>query len=299
MYLDLDADPSISGITRLVYLRVLRLAITTQHPLRLHYTDLERSLADWSVSPSRRTIKNSLEVLSNKCWLTTEQLPNRCRSTVLITINDFNEIYAISAKQLPNHGAEQVPIDCQTELWKTPQVQKPLRARARIGEESRDLEERREGPPLYPPIGGKRRVSKNEYSEAFLSWFSGYPRKEGKVQAMKAWNRRGLDSHLEEQRQSLAERTAYLMRKGVEYCPLPATYLNDHRDEADTHRQLALSSNGQPSKPICGRCQKVIDESGVPCTWNEVGWLELGRVCSACFDLCSKERKERQRDAGI
>jgi hypothetical protein len=71
----------------------------------------------------------------------------------------------------------------------------------------------------------------------FTRWYAAYPRKKDRARALKAYKaalkKKGVTS--EKLLTVMQEQTPVLMRKGVEFCPYPASWLNGERwdDEPD------------------------------------------------------------------
>lgn len=72
--------------------------------------------------------------------------------------------------------------------------------------------------------------------DEFDQWYSAYPRKRGKGQAIKAYRTARKQASADELLAALIEQTPALTAKGLEYVPYPATWLNGLRweDEVST-----------------------------------------------------------------
>jgi hypothetical protein len=89
-------------------------------------------------------------------------------------------------------------------------------------------------PPYKPPKG--------EYPKAFETWWSTYPKRVGKQAAYRAWTRAGrrlrdanglTTSEAVERMQTAAEAFAASPKGRGEFCPHPATWLNQARYDDD------------------------------------------------------------------
>lgn len=79
-----------------------------------------------------------------------------------------------------------------------------------------------------------RQRDQERYDE-FDTWYQSYPRKKGKGQAMKAYKSARKKVSAETLLTALAAQSETLMARGADYCPYPATWLNQERwlDEPD------------------------------------------------------------------
>lgn len=94
----------------------------------------------------------------------------------------------------------------------------------------------------------------------FDDWWSAYPRKKGKGQAVKAYRAARKKASAETILEALRSQRAHLTKEGVEFCPYPATWLNGERwdDEPDNVSQLRPNRprlNGLAFVPTCPTCQ--------------------------------------------
>ena len=69
-------------------------------------------------------------------------------------------------------------------------------------------------------------AAERESDDSFAEWYSHYPRKKGKGQAVKAYRTAVKKVSAERLLESLKAQIPSLMSKGAEYCPYPATWLN-------------------------------------------------------------------------
>ncbi len=69
-------------------------------------------------------------------------------------------------------------------------------------------------------------TAERESDDGFAEWYSHYPRKKGKGQAVKAYRAAVKKVSAERLLESLKAQIPSLMSKGAEYCPYPATWLN-------------------------------------------------------------------------
>lgn len=94
----------------------------------------------------------------------------------------------------------------------------------------------REPDPRYDTAQTRRR-DRERYDE-FDEWYSHYPRKRGKGQAMKAYRAARKKADAQTLLAAIQAQAPKLMEKGPEFCPYPATWLNGERweDQPDTAR---------------------------------------------------------------
>ena len=93
----------------------------------------------------------------------------------------------------------------------------------------------------------------------FDEWWSAYPRKKGKGQAVKAYRTARKKASASTILEALRSQRAHLTKEGVEFCPYPATWLNGERweDEPDNVAQLRPDRprrNGLAFVPTCPTC---------------------------------------------
>jgi hypothetical protein len=141
-------------------------------------------------------------------------------------------------------------------------LSKPLRSQEQEQEQEQEIEqEQKQESPYSPPrdVGGKKKKTvKTEYCQKFEVFWNTYPRKSGKRKAYMAWAAagkrikaaRGLGST--EAAEFLLERaTAFAATpKGrhPQYCPFPATWLNQDRfDDDPVCWQTAGDEKTQPT----------------------------------------------------
>lgn len=98
--------------------------------------------------------------------------------------------------------------------------------------------------PRYDTAQTKRRDAAR-YAE-FDEWYATYPRKRGKGQAMKAYRAARKKVSAETLLTAVKDQATHLMRKGSEFCPYPATWLNGEcwDDEVD---QAPAQTSSLPS----------------------------------------------------
>ena len=81
--------------------------------------------------------------------------------------------------------------------------------------------------PRVPP------VSSPGYSPAFLLFWTSYPKRVGKGEALRSWKRQGLESKATTILEGLERNRAYMLRDDGKFIPNPATFLNQNRWEDD------------------------------------------------------------------
>lgn len=101
--------------------------------------------------------------------------------------------------------------------------------------------------PHNPPEGERaathRRAKTTDYdADGFAAFWAAYPKKAGKADALKAWNKLAPDVVLQEQMGKALEvqkQSQQWRKDGGQYIPMPATWLNGRRweDEVQTQTQ--------------------------------------------------------------
>lgn len=101
--------------------------------------------------------------------------------------------------------------------------------------------------PYNPPEGERvathRRAKVTDYdADGFAAFWAAYPKKAGKADALKAWNKLAPDVVLQEQMGKALEvqkQSQQWRKDGGQYIPMPATWLNGRRweDEVQTQTQ--------------------------------------------------------------
>lgn len=101
--------------------------------------------------------------------------------------------------------------------------------------------------PYNPPKGERvathRRAKATDYdADGFAAFWAAYPKKAGKADALKAWNKLAPDVVLQEQMGKALEvqkQSQQWRKDGGQYIPMPATWLNGRRweDEVQTQTQ--------------------------------------------------------------
>jgi protein gp37 len=128
--------------------------------------------------------------------------------------------------------------------------------------------------PIEPqPLGEperpsrRRRRAKAEYSEAFLTFWAHYPRREGKGRAWSYWRRDKLDRHLEEMLSKIEQykQTEQWTKDNGQFIPHPATWLNDRRWEDELPEA--------PTRTKLVRRVRVPDHEGPSGEPSSAGWL--------------------------
>lgn len=75
-----------------------------------------------------------------------------------------------------------------------------------------------------------------DYTSGFRSFWSIYPRREGKGSAFLSWKRSGCEVVSEVVVRAVREQLPHLLREGGKFRPLPATWLNQRRWEDEPFR---------------------------------------------------------------
>lgn len=95
-------------------------------------------------------------------------------------------------------------------------------------------------------------AERESVDDEFDVWWSEYPRKRGKGQAIKAYRSARKQASADELLAALIEQTPALIAKGLEYAPYPATWLNGLRweDELDSNvRPIRQDADGRTPLP--------------------------------------------------
>lgn len=139
-------------------------------------------------------------------------------------------------------------------------------------------------PPTSPP-GGTRKRDASAYTATFERFFDAYPRKAGKVKAFDAWNR-ACKRTMSERTWTREQTVEFVIGKAAEFakspkgqgefCPYPATWLNQGRFDDDpaewqrdgADRAVSGSGNG-PGTSLAKAQQREADQLGVIHEWLE------------------------------
>ena len=88
--------------------------------------------------------------------------------------------------------------------------------------------------------GESNTCTSTDVDDAFEQWWKLYPRKVGKGQAKRAFRSSLKKTDLESLKAAITGQADHLMRRGPEFCPYPATWLNGER-------WLDAQPDGEPS----------------------------------------------------
>ena len=94
-------------------------------------------------------------------------------------------------------------------------------------------------------------VERESIEVEFDEWYSAWPRKKGRGQALKAYRAARKKATAADLLAAVERQTPMLTAKGLEFCPYPATWLNGERweDEPDNVHHLRTDNQGRPVLP--------------------------------------------------
>ena len=115
------------------------------------------------------------------------------------------------------------------------------------------------GPEPRPDPDPKDSCASADAEREFEKWWSLYPRKRGKGQAVKAYRAARKKASADELTQAVMAQRDLLTKDGADYCPYPATWLNGERwaDEDANVTELRTDRprrNGLAFVPTCPTC---------------------------------------------
>jgi hypothetical protein len=110
--------------------------------------------------------------------------------------------------------------------------------------------------------GGRRR-GKGEIEADFLRFWSAYPRRVSKADAVKAWGKLAPSAELVEEILTSIERQkhdSHLLGNQKQYIPYPASWLNAERWKDEVNTQPTVSGNGRHKPDLFSPLQTFADE---------------------------------------